>query len=66
MLNALTTINVGYSRKRIEKRAVYDPKEFEPCHGKECEEWSHKEMKTKKYIVHVDNTGKITRTPLVD
>jgi hypothetical protein len=48
-----------YKRIRKEKVIVFDPKVFEPCHPKEVAEWQWTKLKTRKFIVHVCNDGRI-------
>jgi len=55
---------ITYKRKHFQKKVVYDIRDFPPCHGKECEEWSYKKMKNEKYFVHVDESGRFTRRKL--
>lgn len=55
---------VEIQNKKTILKIIYDLRTFEPCHGKEVEEWSHTRMKNIKYIVHVDNHGKISKTKI--
>jgi phage pi2 protein 07 len=50
-------ITAKISREKI----ILDKRDFQPCHGKEVEEWSWKRMKNEKWIVHVDKGGIITK-----
>lgn len=52
-------ITVG--SKKYVKVSVTDTRTFEACQGKEVEEWSWKQAKNIKYVVHVDNFGKIDK-----
>ncbi len=50
-------ITAKISREKI----IIDKRDFQPCHGKEVEEWSWKRVKMEKWIVHVDKEGIITK-----
>lgn len=57
---------VPVSWKRTERKIIIDKREFDPCQGKEIEEWSWKKAKNEKYIIHLDKEGIITRTKLTE
>lgn len=50
-------VEAKISREKI----IIDKRDFQPCHGKEVEEWSWIGMKNEKWIVHVDKEGIITK-----
>lgn len=60
-MNEFSLIKVAppYEKKKIRLRLEIEDKNFPPCMAKEVEQWSHLQMRTLKYIVHVDYEGKI-------
>jgi len=55
------TINIPfpYSKKEIRLKIEIDSKKLEPCVRKIEDVWSWKKMKTEKWILHVDEQGKL-------
>jgi len=52
---------IEIQNKKIILKATYDIRTFNPCQGKEVEEWSHTHVKNVKYVVHVDTSGKFSK-----
>jgi len=54
---------VRYERRHIIQEIIVDRRNFKVCEPKEVAEWTWRQLKTKKMIVHFD--GKALRTEIL-